>query len=276
MVSHLPLGGWGIKASTASLKALVDSVPFDENSSGLLAILHQRLEHKPEDWPVFESIALKLAVKIELIKSGGMDSHYWEGISAHLTKGHPRKLAAAIFGAQSARDDGAWFIEHASANGILRACFNGDPDGVWDELAPWLENEKRVGGFLVGFPAGIISLVPVERILNWIGKDSKKRVSIAASMVTLDLSEGSLAATLLEKYPQDAAVAQELFRATIEGAWSGHASDRWTSIANRVGEIAKDAKNAAVRRWAIGAAEDLRLMATRDRKREEEEALRRR
>jgi hypothetical protein len=184
-----------------------------------------------------------------------------------------RGQGAAIFRAQVKRESEIWFIEHSDAREVLYSCSTQDPDGVWRELTSYLESETAYH-FVIGFPPGILDLLPEKEIQAWIAQKPGERAPIVMRLVRKDLSrDDTLAARLLERFGAEEKVSSIFFAEYTSGGWMGPASGHWNGLAEGLGGVSKRTRLKEVRRWAIWAAKELKKMADQAREEEEEQRL---
>jgi hypothetical protein len=161
---------------------------------------------------------------------------------------------------------------------ILSACLAADPDGTWEELAPFLESEKDAFGWTLTFGQGalLFDSLPHERVLGWIAEDSDRRASIVARLCARSYADSSLAAKVIERFGDVGGVLSAFSAAYSSGSWVGPASVHWDSLASQLEQVTTQSTIPAVRKWAAATAANLRRHAAADRKSEAEEKVRRR
>jgi hypothetical protein len=288
--ARLAFGPWVLGPSLDALREVLDLlVAAPDNHQALLRMLGSRLRHHPNDLVGLEDLALRLACDSANLLADTSPSYHWDRIAKLLAPKHPGKIASTVFEAithtpSSANkiDDGnkpmraRFFLEHSLARTTLDACIRADASAVWTALEPHLADEREAALFSIGFPSGILEAMPRQAVLDWIeAEPSKRGPRIANLTAKICTSDTTLAATLLDRWGTIHRLREQFFSAFISGGWSGDASAHWAQLAIQADELARQTKLLGVKRWAQYAAHELRQMATRDRKREEEERIRR-
>jgi len=152
-----------------------------------------------------------------------------------------------------------------------------DPVGVWEALAPFLEQPNVAYRFATGFPTGLLSQMPADVVADWVARDGERRASVVARLVSKDLaSDKALGARILGAFGDNERIAGAFFSAFVSGMWTGPASANWTRLAEQLAAVAQRTALPKLRTWALESSQSLREMAERDLEREAEDDLRRR
>lgn len=277
IVGQLAFGGWSDELPTNIIKDLIQVLSDRGHLETAIALLEHRLGARPDETIGWDEIALRLAVNGKLIRGADMPNYYWKEVAGRLIPRHAKMLITAILREHANRTSGTWFLEFSEAREILYKAIEQEPSGVWDVLKSYLTPRNDALSFNVGFPHGVVDLLPREKVWNWVEEDPAERARILAGFVAKDLSNDStLAALLIGTYGDFENVDNAFFGQYISGGWSGSSSEHWNSLAISLDEVARRTSLPKLKRWSTNAAKSLREMAERDRQREEEYELRRR
>lgn len=288
--AQLAFGAWVLGPSLDVLRKVLDLlIASPANHRSLLRMLASRLRHHPNDLAGLEELALRLACDPANLLADTSSSYHWDQIAKPLAPRHPGKIASTIFEAiaqtssSTSKLDGdrkpvraPLFLEHSLARNTLDACIRADANAVWTALEPHLVDERGAVLFSIGFPPGVLEAMPHQAVLDWIEVEpSSRALRIANLTAKICAPDTTLAATLLDRWGTIHHLREQFFSAFISGGWSGDASAHWAQLATQADELAKQTELLGVKRWAQYAAGELRKMSTQDRKREEEERIRR-
>lgn len=277
IVGQLTFGGWGENLAVDMLETLLRAMADTGHRESAIGILGRRVKSNPAEVERWKPLALELVTASDLIRSGHMASHYWKELAGAIVADHPGEIAAAIFRAQADRESGTWFAAHSEAAGVLHACVERDPRGVWQAMQPYLSPSVEAHMFSIGFPKGVLERMSVDGILAWIAEQPQERAVIVARLTIRDLStDETLPSRIISAYGNNDRVASEFFSQYMSGGWVGPVSARWDQLADSLVEVARRTALPKLRRWAADSARSLRKMAERERQREDEEELRRR
>lgn len=278
LVGQLAFGRLGEDLPIETLAEVLDAMIGHGHHETAVAILEHRMKKEPSELARWEKLALTLVTSRELIRNRQMPNYYWKEIADQLVTRHPREIASAIFREQADRSDRTsetWFLAHSQAAGVLNQCVKADAQGVWEELRSYLTVPAVAYMFSIGFPHGVIDLLPADDVSRWIAEHPGDRAAVVARLVSKDLSsDQTLASRLLDSYGDDEDVAGAFFSAFVSGSWTGPASAHWASLAATLQGVATKTSLLKLRRWAEKSAKTLLWMADQDRQREEEENLR--
>ena len=276
VVGQLGFGRWGENLSVTALGSVIRTLTDRGHHETAIAILDHRIKTNPAEIDQWKPLAIELVTDAQIIRSHHMTSFYWKEVAKHLISDCARELAAAIFRAQSERKSRYWSAEHSEAAEILRLSAEADPAGFWHTIAPYLSERSDAYVFSIGFPRDVFDRIPPDVVLDWVAAQPADRAATAVKFASKDLSsDATLASRLIGLYGDREVVASAFFAEYISGAWWGPASAHWSQLAAALDEIATHTGLRNLGRWASNSAHSLREMAERDRKREEEEELRR-
>jgi hypothetical protein len=235
-----------------------------------LMLLRRRLHRHAADLSALTPLAARLVSDPALVLDSR--SEVWADVASHLAPTHAREVARTILAAHARREGS--FLRFSLAANTLRQCAAHDPTGVWAELAPYLEGNKRAHFYVIGFPEGVIDVLPRDSVLEWAATSPDRRGSVVAHLAVPDFSrDDSLAAMLADRYGDREAVGSALFaRLTTGGTW-GSLSGRWSGLAARMEGTSRTTRLPGLRRWSRRAGEWLRGMEARDRDAEAERDL---
>lgn len=268
-------GGWSaLSEGTFSLvlEALAGRKEFGDTALGLLV---RRLSENPHEKTRWERLALGLLSRADLIQEHRVVSGHWAQLAGVFVSGHERAIASVLFRAHNARSGKNLMLAHGEAERILERCARGDPEGVWGELSSHLERPRSAAVFVIGFPPGIVEMLPQETILHWVEKDPGQRAPLVARMALKNLSsDETLAAQLLGRHGDKPSVRSAFLLSYSTGAWSGSAARHWNSVAQELENVARRTGLPKLRKWAKDAAGSIRRMAQEDQHLEEERMLR--
>lgn len=280
LVGQLGLGRWGEDLPVETLAEVLDAMIGHGHHETAVAILEYRMKKDASELDKWEKQALALVTSRELIRSSQMSSYYWKEIADQLVTRYAREIASAIFRAQvngGDRASGTWFLEHSQAVDVLYQCVRADAQGVWEELRPYLAVPAEANMFSIGFPDGVVDLLPANEVGRWIAEDPRDRAALVAKLVSMDFaSDQTLAARLLGDFGHDGEVAEAFFSAYLSGSCTGQASAHWRSRARALEGVATKTRLHKLKGWAEKRARKLEKMAEEEEKWEKEEDLRRR
>ena len=277
IVGQLQFGVWGEKLAADLLEQVLRAMADTGHRETAITIVWHRMQANSAEVERWKPLALDFVTASELIRGELMVSFYWKEVANTIISEHPVEIAAAIFREQADRKSGTWFVEHSDAAGVLLACVEKDPIGVWQAMQPHLSSPASALMFSIGFPRGVLERMPAGDIGAWIAKQPQERAMIVALLANKDMStDATLASRILGEYGDNERVASAFFSAFVSGSWSGPASGHWDQLADSLKEVAGRTALPKLRHWATNSARSLRRMAERDRQREEEEDLGRR
>jgi hypothetical protein len=271
---QLAFGGW---SNTVPAPLFLDLLAALSRTSryveAALELVHFRVSAHPEEWDSLRPIVLELLQKPALVKARGMNEHYWLELSQKVAAENARLISRTLLAAHGEKDEETWFLEHSQTRPVLDACIDADPQAVWEELRPYLEEPGKAVLFITGFPDDVIGRLPHDAIMAWIAESPDRRAPFIARLVAHDLGDGGLGAKLLTAYRS--VVSSTMMSAWATGAWWGEASTHWDQVADVLLHIAETSTEREVRTWATGTARRFRKEAEQERKREAEERVRR-
>jgi hypothetical protein len=274
LIAKLGLGLWGDNLTPTVLETVLRTMVDRGGSQTAVTILAHRISSKPVEIEQWKPLALQLATHPDLIRDYHMTSYYWKEVANIVVADNPGEIAAAIFREQANRESGTWFAEFSKAAGVLQACVAQDPSSVWRAVKPYLSPPKAYS-FVIGFPHGLLDRMSPDEVGSWISENPNERASIVSRLTSMDMStDETLASRLLGEHGDNERVASAFFSAYVSGTWCGPVSSHWDQLAEALQTVASRTRLPKLRRWASDSAHSLRMMADRDRQREEEEELR--
>jgi hypothetical protein len=275
LVAQLAFGRWGENLAVGVLEKVLRAMADTGHRETAIGILAHRMKSNSEEAERWEPLALELVTASDLVRSGQMTSHYWKEVANTLVADHSGEIAVAILREQADRESGIWFAEHSEAAGVLKACVEKNPSGVWQAMKPYLSSLIGASRFSIGFPQGVLERMPLGEVRPWIAERPEERATMIAKLTTMNMSsDETLASQLLNEYADNERIASAFFSAYMSGSWWGPASSHWDQLAEALDAVADRTTLPKLRRWASNHARSLREMAERDRQREEEEELR--
>jgi len=277
IVGQLGYGGWGEYLPFEVLEMVVRAMAETGHKSTAIGILANRLKANTSELECWKPLALKLVTNTELIRSKNITKYFWKEVSSLLITDHARVIAAAIFCEQANRKPEIWFAGGNEAESVLRACVDQDPFGIWQEMKSFISSPDDAYMFSIGLPKGLIERMPPDEVFKWITEIPEERASTVAKLSHKSISnDESLVSRILGTYGDNQHIAEEFFSNYLSGSWWGPASEHWNSLADELERVARNTALPKLRRWATDSSRSFRIMAERDRQREEEEELRRR
>jgi hypothetical protein len=269
------IGCWGENLAVDVLETVLRAMADTGHRETAIRILAHRMKANSAEVERWKPLALELVTASDLIRSGHMAGYYWKEVANTIVADHPGGIAAAIFREQADRESGTRFAEHSEAAGVLLACVERDPSGVWQVMQPYLSSPAGTYMFSIGFPRGVLERMPPDDVGTWIAEKPEERAAMVARLTSKNMStDKTLASRIIGTYGDNERVASTFFSEYVSGSWSGPASAHWDQLADSLKDIAGRTALLKLRRWAADSAQSLRRMAERDRHREEEEELR--
>jgi hypothetical protein len=251
-------------------RLLAELVRYPKLRLTALTLLRQRLHRNAEDLQPLSELAAQLVTDPALVLEGR--SPVWGEVASSLIPAHARAIARAILAAHASRNNGSLSFSPAATR--LRQCAVQDPNGLWTELIPYLEDEEKARFFVSGFPAGIVDGLPHESLLEWAAVSPDRRASVLAHLADPDFTrDDSLAAKLADLFGDRETVSSALFAQLTTGAWNGSSSDHWATLAAQMEQVIHTTRAPGLRRWARRACEWLLGKEARDRVYEAERDL---
>ncbi len=275
LVGQFGYGRWDEDLSVDVMATVLRAMADTGHRETAIGILDSRMRRNPAETERWKPLALGLVTASDLIRSEDMASHHWKEVANTLIGDYSREIAEAILREQAARGSSIWLAEFSEAAGVLHACVAKDPSGVWQAMLPHLSPPANAHMFIIGFPQGVLELMPPDAVSAWVAEEPEEHASMVARLTGKELStDETLASRILGEYGDNEMVAEAFFSAQLSGSWSGPASSHWAQLAAELGAVAGRTTLPKLRRWASDSARSLGEMAARDRQREEEEELR--
>jgi hypothetical protein len=278
-LGQLAYGTWGENLDGAQLRPILDALASEDDTAWIASsMLLGRIEKRPDEAPYWSDLGIRLATNGALIRTNRNEGYEWSELAKRFLERAPREIYSAIVKQQGRRDANEhWFLEHHLAEVIAQQCIQRDPLGTWEETRLQLEAKySEAYIFTIGFPDGFIDLMDQVAILEWASREPTKRAALLAQLVAWNLSDSSLAASLIDSYVHLDEVSDAFRSRRMSGAWVGSEAAHWEKLAQELEEIAASTRRSGLRKWATSVAVDLHARAERDREREEEEELRER
>lgn len=275
IVGQLSYGRWGENLEPELVAEILRAMIETGHEATALAMLEHRTKSQPGNYDRWHALAFELVTLPSLIRSGQMTGYHWKELALRYVDNWPGEIASAVIRVQGDRTSGNWFAEHSDAEQVLHACVMRDPNSVWQAIQSQLVSMTTAYSFCIGFPRGIVDVVPPDMVIAWVATDPDIRSSFLAKLVNKDFSsDETLASRLIGTFGDSETVSSAFFSDYLSGSFCGPSSIHWTGLAVSLEEVAKRTGFPKLRRWAVDAASNLQQMAERDRKREEEEELR--
>ena len=218
-------------------------------------------------------VAQDLIGDVSLIHARHMSEYEWTKLAEWYMPNDPTKVAETLLDAHLGKEDGAtgsWFLQHSQASKTFLEALKARPEQVWELLAKRLEGEDAFR-FTIGFPEGVIEVVPAAIVMRWASKDPEKRVRYLTRIVSIDPEkQDSLGMKLLAEFGKIDNLGYDFDAAYRSGSWSGDTSDYYDRLAKRLENCVSNTKNPIILQWLQETAEGLRTDAARERDREAE------
>ena len=279
VVGQLTYSDWN-GTSAGVLQRLLRAMVDTGHGKTAISILQSRMEHADAEIGRWRPLALELATDLELIRCREMPIHYWQKVAEMIVEDYPREIAGAIFRAHAQRDEStSWFLKYERAVvDVLLSCIEHAPDGVWQELRPYLWPPHEGLQFGIGFPSDVLERLPMEDVLAWVAEppaeQAPQRAALLARLTNKhSLTEESLPARIIASYGDYETVDEAFFSHHVSGAGAGRISTRWQDLEHELQHVAKHTKLPGLRRWAHKSVAALDQMVSQQRQHEEEEAL---
>ena len=229
-----------------------------------------------------------LFIKQEIIRRNQMDDFQWAEIGKAFIRLYPKDgLALADIMIKHFGEEGTILGGfHSRANSVLNEITNRYPNEVWKRITKYLgppidSRAYRLKSWLRGEELfrkngeGVLSLIPVDRICEWVDKNIEKRAWYLASFVPNRLSreEGKtcLAREVLVRYGSRKDVRRNLMANFSTEGWAGPASLHYETKKQQLLDFKKDEDNPNVKLWIDEYVASLDRQIERERIREERE-----
>ena len=274
-IGQIIYGRWDDYLSAETLETILRSLADTGHRDTAIVILGRRIKANSEEMEKWKQFALELVTASDLIRSDNSVGYQWKEVAEVLVADYSEEIVSAIFREMSDRVTDSWFAEYSEAAKILRACAERNPKGVWQAIYPYLSPPHLHYRLIIGFPSGVIDILPAGDIEAWISESPEERASMMAQLVSVDVSaDGNLASRILGNYGDNEKIASAFFSEYFSGSWWGPSSVHWDQLAESLEAVARQTALPKLRDWAIDRARYLRNMAERERQREAEEDLR--
>jgi hypothetical protein len=254
------------------LKAMVD---YGHKPTALI-ILVEIIKSGERDLALWNQMALDIITTPGLINKDQTSGYYWKILALKYAKDYTTEIAAAIMKEQSDGSAAGRFLRYSELLEVLHACAKINPEAVWYALLPYLSSRMKAYRFAIGFPRGVIELIPQKQVLAWIAEQPDERAAIVAKLAEKDLTDdNNISSKILGAYGDRAEIASAFYSEYVTGSWSGPSSVHWEKLAESLNEVARHTKLPKLRKWADDASHGISRMAEQERQNEEEEELRR-
>jgi hypothetical protein len=203
------------------------------------------LQFRPEEIGELEALAVDLVTDPALLRSDQLQ--IWQGVARLLIRGHAREIARTAFAAHRG-GPGLWYLPGSPAEEVLVECIGVDPQGVWAELTPFLENPAGLQGFVTNLPSGLVDRFPQEPVLSW-SSVSPDRAPVLACLADPNFqSDLSLAARLAELHGHRDDVSRAIFGQMLRCFDGGLRSEHWAEYATNLERVVGTTSRASLRR----------------------------
>lgn len=273
-IGRFEFGSWMESLKFDRLEMLIQAMVENGHNKTAVSIVAQRMASRADEYERWVPVARVLATDKELIQSYDA-SYHWKEIAKALVSHYSREITQAIFSAQADKEVEGWFLEHNLALEVLYACIDHDAQEVWDELMPYLSSDENVYSFCIGFPRGVLELMPADDVKTWIEGNPERNASIAAGLVSKDFSsDATLASRIIGTYGNIKNIGNAFLGEYISGSYTGPSSLHWTEMAITLEEVSQRTALPKLRHWATNSARLMRDKAQQDLEREREEQFR--
>ena len=271
---------------------------FDSSETSALSLAfglhHSCYLDKESKYTLPEELTLELLTHPSLLKKpevgsrNQMDDYYWTEIGKAFVRIFPkRSLELADKMLEHFEEDGSIFGGfHSATQAVLNEVTRLYPEQVWQQITKYLgppidSRAFRIKDWLRGEyfsddgGEGTLSIIPLERIWEWVDKDVEKHAWYLASFVPKRLfrEEGRicLARELLVRYGTREDVQRNLMANFSTEGWWGPASAHFQSKKQQLLDFKKSEDNENVRRWIDAYVSSLDRQIESERIEEERE-----
>jgi hypothetical protein len=209
---YLAPGHWGTQASREAAKQLIETLAELPGMTPRITALDLIVERRylAEELEDLSATLDKLLVDLAGVRLGGMEDHVWELAGrVALQRGSVESVVEAAVAAISSAehygsDDRGWNLMIAAAEA--------EPAKTWSALTPLLERDSsdfyRV--LLEARRHQIVSMVPVQIILDWVGSDERRGLLVGGMCSAHEAPLNELARRLIIQFGATSSVAHEL------------------------------------------------------------------
>ncbi len=249
---QLVLGGWLLRVELSVAARVVSALIATPVSAFRLAF---QLASEHRDDPLLEPIYFQSWTRCSPSKS---DHFAWEWRTAgeHFLKRRPAEVTARAIRlfADAVRQKADPPEEIAD---LVGAAVASDPRAGWREVVALLDGSDEEAAFRVAFDLrSHLAVTAAPELLNWVGADVK-RARQAARLVTYVIdTEDNLGAALLDRFPNDQALAAILRDTLFSGNFHSEV-DFWTERLDAALTLAKS-RRPGLGKWARQAVPLLR------------------
>ena len=188
IVGQLAFGRWNESLEADVLEPLVRAIADTGHHETAIGIIAHRVESHTSEIDKWRPLALQLVTSPDIIRSGHTAGCRWSDVAKIVIADHSKEIATAIFREQADRESGCWFVEHSEATEVLRECLGHDASEVWKAMQPFLSSQIGASFFTIGFPRGLVELMPRQEVRAWIAESPDERAAILARLTNKDMS----------------------------------------------------------------------------------------
>ncbi|MCF7634636.1 MAG: hypothetical protein LLF82_000100 [Dehalococcoides mccartyi] len=209
-VNCLAYASWGRRATPKPIKNLIETLATFPDLVPQVTALHLILERPEQELDSLEPTLLILIDSLAKQKLTGMNDYVWEqACRLGLKRGGVKEIVEAAVSFIGATED---FGSDEHAWVVLMEAAKLDIIEVWKSIMPLIEarDSKSYRILLESHRYALISQVPVNTVMEWIGSD-KRRSIIAADMCSAhEKPLNEIARTLIMKFGADSPAAHVL------------------------------------------------------------------
>jgi hypothetical protein len=239
-------------------------------------------------------LALQALGHAALFQKGGqfhtMDQYHWAAVGSAFAAHYPKEsLTLAKTIVEHFGEEGTIVGRfHSNAHKVLIEITRQNPREVWrlvsERLGPpidsrafhlksWLRGDK----YSPAGENGVLPLIPLEVVWNWVDANRERRAWYLASFVPKQLFRSSekpcLAREVLIRYGADSSIRNNLIANFSTEGWSGPASLHYRKKKQQLLDFKKEETDANVKLWIDEYADDLQRQIEHAKIHEEREAF---
>lgn len=212
-VGCLAMTSCGQNAKAKAKKNLIETLakyPDLTPQITALDLLNLLIERPASEIDSLETTLIALVSSLATQKLTGMSSYVWEsGCELGLKRGRVKEIVkAAITAVGFAEDFGS--DEHAWK--VLKEAANLDPAEVWKAITPLIDvrDEKSYRIMLESQRCALVSQVPIDIIMDWVGSDTRRSIIVADMCSAHERPLNEIARWLIDKFGADSPAARVL------------------------------------------------------------------
>ena len=189
-----------------------------------------------------------------------MVDHYWKEVALELIEQYPeksRELCKKIL--ENMGEIGTIVRTHSRAMEVLDKVASKFPNETWNLVTQYIDLPFDERGFaIINWMRGgmfepsdsFLELVDYKKIFDWIDHDPHRRASYIANYAPPYLrKDNCLVRELLKKYGNDEAVQRSLLANFSTGSFSGHASQHYQTIKEKMITYKESEDDENVKKW---------------------------